>query len=447
MLIVPLQKWRGFLFVKIIILLYNKTMNENTTDNLYKKIPAKNKIYEIYSRYTPVFQAVMEKIKVKLEENIKLTSQPTYKSRIKSFDSYYKKVLRQHPEEAVESEKLVCLTDMMGIRIICTFLEDITDVQEQIKSLFQVREVEIKGASQSYKEFGYESVHVLVAVPDECKPDALPKDVQLPEELVCEIQIRTILQDAWAEVEHELIYKTEFTPFDMPLKRKLASMNASLSLADIIFQEIRDYQKKLQNEMIQRRQSFYEKADDLTTVDGEKTPEKEKNLERINPYVRGTIDDMLLQAIHAHNSGDLKNAIIIYTQIIDSKPTPSNIVLSVILKHRGMAYFAQNDFDNALADFKKSFEFDPKSFRSAYYVGIVLSIKKDYSESIRWFTTSLEINGIQSHAFYRRAVSFFEVGEFEKAMNDVVAAEKLGLEDSGLKSLHAKLIERFDMKM
>ena len=422
-------------------------MSENITDNLYKKIPAKNKIREIYSRYTPVFQTIMENIKERLQEKIKLTSQPTYKSRIKSFNSYYKKVLRQHPEEAVASEKLICLTDMMGIRIICTFLEDITDVQEQIKSMFQVREVEIKGASQSYKEFGYESVHVLVSVPDDCKPNSLPDDILLPEELVCEIQIRTILQDAWAEVEHELIYKTEFTPFDMPLKRKLASMNASLSLADIIFQEIRDYQKKLQNEMIQRRQSFYEKADDLITVDGEKPSEKEKNLERINPYVRGTIDDMLLQAIHAHNSGDLKNAIIIYTQIIDSKPTPNNIVLSVILKHRGMAYFAQNDFENALLDFKQSFEFDEKSFRSAYYVGIVLSIKKDYNGAVKWFTTSLEINGIQSHAFYRRAVSYFELGEFEKAMNDAVAAEKLGLEDPGLDSLHSKLIEKFDMKM
>mgnify|MGYP004454776257 FL=1 len=422
-------------------------MSEKTTDNFYKKIPAKNKIHEIYSRYTPVFQSIMENIKRRLQETVTLTSQPTYKARIKSFNSYYKKVLRQHPEEAVVSDKLVCLTDMMGIRIICTFLEDIADVLDQIKSVFQVTEVEIKGSSQSYKEFGYESVHVLVSVPEDCKSENLPCDVKLPDELVCEIQIRTILQDAWAEVEHELIYKTEFTPFDMPLKRKLASMNASLSLADIIFQEIRNYQKNLQNEMLQRRQSFYEKADDLTVVAGEKKSAKEKKLERINPYVSGTIDDMLLQAIHAHNTGDLKNAIIIYTRIIESSPAPNDIVLSVILKHRGMAYFAQNDFENALCDFKKSFEFDKNSFRSAYYVGIVLSIKKDYEEAVKWFTKSLEINEIQSHAFYRRAVSYFEIGEFEKSMNDVVAAEKLGLEDSGLETLHSKLIEKFDMKM
>ena len=422
-------------------------MSENITDNLYKKIPSKNKIKEIYTRYTPVFQMIMENIKKKLQENIKLTSQPTYKSRIKRFDSYYKKILRQHPEEAVVSENLVLLTDMMGIRIICTFLEDITAVQEQISSMFGVIEVEIKGASQSYKEFGYESVHVLVSVPNECKPKTLPEEIVLPDELVCEIQIRTILQDAWAEVEHELIYKTEFTPFDMPLKRKLASMNASLSLADIIFQEIRDYQKKLQSEMSQRRLTFYEKADDLTTTSKENAECKNKKLERINPYVRGTIDDMILQAIHAHNSGDLKNAVIIYTQIIESKPSPNSIILAVILKHRGMAFFAQNDFDNALSDFKKSFEYDKTSFRSAYYAGIVLSIKKDYKEAVKWFTTSLEINSIQSHAFYRRAVSYFECGEFEKSMNDVVAAKKLGLEESGLDVLNAKLMEKFDMKM
>lgn len=435
------------MFVKIAIVLYNICMNNNITDDLYKKIPDKNKIQQIYLRYIPVFQIIMENIKTKLQENLSLTSQPTFKSRIKSFESYYKKVLRQHPDEAAVSDNLVCLTDMMGIRIICTFLEDITEVQEQIKKMFSVKEVEIKGANQSYKEFGYESVHVLVAVPDECRPKNFPDEIVLPENLVCEIQIRTILQDAWAEVEHELIYKTEFTPFDMPLKRKLASMNASLSLADIIFQEIRDYQKKLQSEMSQRRLSFYEKADELTTVNGEKPVAKESSLVRINPYVQGTIDDMLLQAIHAHNTGDLKSAVAIYTQIIESKPEPNNIVLAVILKHRGMAYFAQNDYEHAFSDFEQSFKKDENSFRSAYYAGIVLSIQKKYKEAVEWFSASLEKNAIQSHALYRRAVAYFELNEFEKSMADVIAAQRLGLKDSGLEALHSKLIEKFDMKM
>ena len=417
--------------------------NENKPG--FSKIPARTNIKKTYELYTPVLESIMQKIKERLVENLKLSSQPTYKARIKGFASYYKKLLRQHPDEAAESTSLVCLTDMMGIRIICTFLEDIQIVLEQIKELFDVFEIEVKGADQSFKEFGYESVHVLVKIPADCMPEAVSESIVLPPELVCEIQIRTILQDAWAEVEHELIYKTEFTPFDMPLRRKLASMNASLSLADIIFQEIRDYQKNLQCEMSMRRRSFYEKADDLTIEHSAVKPNE--TIERINPYIQGTIDELLLQAIKAHNAGDLDNAILIYSKIIQSKPSPNNIVLSVIHKHRGMAYFSKNDYDNALNDFKLSFELDGKSFRSVYYEGIVYSIRKEFEKAVKCFTASLEINEYQSHTFYRRALAYFELKRYEDSMNDVVAAQKLGLEEPGLENLHAKLIEKFDMKM
>ena len=174
---------------------------------------------------------------------------------------------------------------------------------------------------------------------------------------VCEIQIRTILQDAWAEVEHELIYKSEFSPFDMPLRRKLASMNASLSLADIIFQEIRDYQNKLQGEIEERRQSFYLMADNLTRTSTENETDENKSIQRVSPFVRGTIDDLILEALHEHNAGNLDRAISIYTEILTSKPVPPAPVLTVMFKHRGMAYFAKNDFDSALADCKgKAYE-------------------------------------------------------------------------------------------
>lgn len=411
-------------------------------------IPVKKSIKLKYESYEPYLQEIMSHIHEMLKNTIRLSSQPTYKTRIKSFQSYYKKLLRQKPQEASSSDSLVCLTDMMGIRIICAFLEDISVVREQIERIFDVKEVEVKGASQSFKEFGYESVHVLVGIPDSCMPENMPEDKKLPPELVCEIQIRTILQDAWAEVEHELVYKTEFTPFDMPLRRKLASMNASLSLADIIFQEIRDYQKKLQSEMNERRQSFYKIADNLTYID--KPAQKfvlNKPIERVNPYVQGTIDDLLLQAIHAHNSGDLTTAVSIYSEIINSKSAPNDVVLSVIYKHRGMAYFAQNDYDNALADFNQSFQLDKNSFRSVYYAGIVYSILHKYERAVEAFTKSLEINEYQSHTFFRRAIAYFELNQYEASMNDVVAAQRLGLEDEGLNALHTKLIEKFDMKV
>lgn len=414
--------------------------------DFHSTIPIKSRIKSRYESYIPLLIQIRENIHKKIKENIYLSSQPTYKARIKSFSSYYRKLIRQKSEEAALSDSLVCLTDMIGIRVICTFLEDISVVLEQLKEIFDIREIERKGADLNFKEFGYESIHVLIAIPEDCVPVDIDDNLPLPNDLVCEIQIRTILQDAWAEVEHELIYKSEFTPFDMPLRRKLASMNASLNLADIIFQEIRDYQKKLQDEMNERKLQFYNIADTITNEQlGVNVEKKELQIERINPYVHGTIDDLLLQAIHAHNAGEFDRAISIYTEIIESKPSPNNIVLSVILKHRGMAYFTKNDYMQALKDFKQSFEFDPKNFRSVYYEGIVNSVQKDYKSAVKCFDKSLELNEYQAHTYYRRAIALYELHEYERAMNDVAAAKNLGLEDKGLDDLHEKLLKKFDM--
>lgn len=413
--------------------------------NLY---PKKQQIQEIYDAYRPIFAEIMGNIESRLKLTVSLSSMPTYKSRIKSFKSYYQKVLRQKASEAETSKSLVTLTDMMGIRVICAFLEDIQLAVEQIKQNFVVKEVENKGADQNFREFGYESIHVLVSIPKDCLPANC--NLPLPESLVCEIQVRTILQDAWAEVEHELIYKTEFTPFDMPLRRKLASMNASLSLADIIFQEIRDYQKKLQGAVSARREAFYEKVDEFTNHGEAKarvSVDEPKNLARVSPYVHGTIDDMILEAIEAHNRGEIDAALAIYTEILQSTPVPPKEVLSVIRKHRGMAFFAKGKYEEALEDFNESVKYDPKGFRSYYYLGIVYSVMDRNEDAVKAFDKSLELNEYQSHAHYRRAVAYFKLGDDSAALADVTAAEQLGLEDDDCEALREKIVKKMGMAM
>ena len=86
---------------------------------------SKKQIREIYESYTDYFNEIMGKVIERLQQNIKLSAQPTYKSRVKSFDSYFKKILRLKPEQMEETKSLIYLTDMMGIRMICAFLEDI----------------------------------------------------------------------------------------------------------------------------------------------------------------------------------------------------------------------------------------------------------------------------------------------------------------------------------
>ena len=53
-------------------------------------IPAKKVILKTYEGYVPYLQKIMKNIQNRLKENLKLSSQPTYKERIKSFNSFYK---------------------------------------------------------------------------------------------------------------------------------------------------------------------------------------------------------------------------------------------------------------------------------------------------------------------------------------------------------------------
>ncbi len=408
---------------------------------------SKTQIKETYESYNEYFNDIIKKVVERLQQNVKLSAQPTYKSRVKSFNSYYKKVLRLKPQSVEQGFDLIYLTDMMGIRMICAFLEDINIAVEQIKTLFDIKEVEVKGAEKKFSEFGYESTHVLVKIPDDFRPELTGKYEKLKpisDEIVCEIQIRTILQDAWAEVEHELIYKTEFNPFDIPLRRKLASINASLTLADITFQEIRDYQNKLQKELDERRRSFYSMADNYLN---DKSEVKTENINRVTPFVQGTIDELLLRAMQAHNEGRLQEAVDIYSRILDVVADDQKTIIAVIRKHRGMAYFSMNNLDAALDDFAKSVEADSTAFRSYYYQGIVYSIQKKYNEAIECYTKSLEINEFQAHTCFRRAIAYFEVQEYEKSMTDLDVALKLGLNPDECKGLQEKLVKKFGMNM
>ena len=410
------------------------------------ELPNKIRIANIYEAYRPVFTECLEKIENKLKSVVHLSSKPSYKARIKSFDSYYKKILRQKSDEAAYSSVLVPLTDMMGIRIICAFLEDIENVVMQLTRNFSVQEVEHKGVGQSFKEFGYESVHVLISIPADCLPEEHTSP-GLPSDVLCEIQVRTILQDAWAEVEHELIYKSEFNPFDKPLRRKLAAINANLGLADTIFQEIRDYQNKLQAELNYRRNTFYDEVDRLSEDDEHAEEEREVAFNVDYANETGSIDDLVLAALHEHNCGHFAKAISIYTRIIETTPPLPDVMLSVILKHRGMAYFAQNKYDESLSDFQESERFDSRAFRSCYYEGIVYSIKKDEHKAIECFNKSLQIDKYQSHVYYRRALAYFNLSMYTEAMDDINSAMELGLNNDDAKKLKEKLLKKFDMKV
>ena len=373
--------------------------------------------YEINKKYyETVLNDLQQRIKLDLNQ-IEVVS--TIKGRVKSFGSYYKKVLRL--QKQFEKQKELLIYDVLGLRIICPFINDLKTVENLIARQYTMIEREHKGAHYSFKEFGYESIHILIKVPPEIVSRFKEND-----SLVCEIQLCTILQDAWSEDEHELVYKTNFNPFDEPLKRKLAALNATLNLSDTLFQEIRDYQRLLQAALNKRRESFIEKLN--KTIDGrtfgldkegvfkEEEKKNTRNTNTVSEIIEKNIDNLLLSALEAHNSKQYRKAIGIYTLILDS--TTDKYIKSIIYIHRGMAFFSESHYQEAFEDFSKSIELYPQNWRGFYYRNVIHQINQNYKEAMEDLNRSLELEPYQFDSLFNRSRVYFHLGDYPKALAD-----------------------------
>ena len=128
------------------------------------------------------------------------------------------------------------VTDLAGVRIICYFVSDVDKIVPWIKNEFVVDETRSvdKRKSIDPSVFGYASVHLIVELSE--------ARIRLPEysafkDMKCEVQIRTILQHSWAEIEHDIVYKaSEDIPFE--LRRRFASLAGLLEIADREFESL-----------------------------------------------------------------------------------------------------------------------------------------------------------------------------------------------------------------
>ena len=417
-------------------------MENNLKNNSYSphSPPDKNSFFSEYEKYSEIRHFIVGDIKERVEQILHgFDSKPVVSGRIKNFASFFSKYLRLLKAGFNDPK----ITDLLGVRIICPFIEDLQVAEDIIDKNFQIIEKENKG-HYSFREFGYESTHLLIKIPDE-----FVERHGDPGTDIAEIQIRTILQDAWAEVEHELVYKAEFSPFDEPMKRKLAAVNASLSLADIIFQEIRSYQRKYSVEMEKRRGSFFQKIEESTddllfsSRQALKSEDAVPNTREIvsDDKENISIDDLLVNALSAHNQNRFNEAINQYSRILELKP--AGAICSIIYKHRGMAYFACSQYTEAIDDFTFALDLDGKSYKAAYYRGVVHSVQREYSRAIDDYTLSLAINPYQSFCLFRRGQAYYHIGDYPQALSDCENSLALDPENSSAnkfkKLLHEKL--------
>lgn len=122
------------------------------------------------------------------------------KSRIKEPKSIVKKLKRQGREVTLEN-MLKYIKDIAGIRIICSFTQDIYRIADMLAKQSDLKVLELTDYITHPKVSGYRSYHMLVGVPVHLSDRVV--------DITVEVQIRTIAQDFWASLEHKIYYKFE----------------------------------------------------------------------------------------------------------------------------------------------------------------------------------------------------------------------------------------------
>ena len=120
------------------------------------------------------------------------------KTRVKSYESILKKIRKKNIPINLESIE-ENIRDIAGIRVICSFPEDIYEIAESFLRQDDIILIEKKDYIKEPKPSGYRSLHLIVQV-----PIFLQKTKKF---VYVEVQLRTIAMDFWASLEHKLRYK------------------------------------------------------------------------------------------------------------------------------------------------------------------------------------------------------------------------------------------------
>ena len=124
-------------------------------------------------------------------------------SRVKSLDSIIRKLEKNHWPISIESAR-ENLKDVAGVRVVCSFVDDIYEIEKYFLAQEDITLVNRKDYIQNPKPSGYRSLHLIVQTP--IYTEHGKKDMYV------EVQMRTIAMDFWASLEHKLRYKKSLNP-------------------------------------------------------------------------------------------------------------------------------------------------------------------------------------------------------------------------------------------
>lgn len=163
--------------------------------------------------------------------------------RVKSLESTIFKISDKKYKEPWQD-----VTDLVGGRVFIYFREDASLVEDVLRKHFDIDEKNSinKADSLNHNQFGYTSRHVI------CLSSVRTQDIKIRttlNTLKFEVQIRTVLEHGWAEVEHELVYKARTKTPDN-IRRRFAASAASLELIETEFSRLRTFESDIIQERV-----------------------------------------------------------------------------------------------------------------------------------------------------------------------------------------------------
>ena len=184
---------------------------------------------EIRTKYDKLGLNISQALELLLkEENIPYLS---INYRTKDVDSFVGKIQRKSYKNPFED-----IEDICGLRIVCYYQSDIEKIKQIIQKEFEILNNENKVESLDFDQFGYRSFHFILKIKKEWLKTPNYRGL---ENLKAELQIRTILMHAWAEIEHKLAYKTK-SQIPKEFRRKLSRISAKLEESDEQFEELKN---------------------------------------------------------------------------------------------------------------------------------------------------------------------------------------------------------------
>ncbi len=153
--------------------------------------------------------------------------------RAKTLKSFIEKLGRKQYGKPFDE-----ITDFAGVRVTHLYRRDQDDIERLIRQEFEIVEIVDKLEEQGPDRFGYGAIHYIIKL----GPKSSGARYDDLKHLVCELQVRTVLQDAWAIIDHHLVYK-EKASVPKTLQRRLNSLVGLFEVADDQFDRLRQDRK------------------------------------------------------------------------------------------------------------------------------------------------------------------------------------------------------------